>query len=119
MSPNTAVRNTYRPLETCIAWVNQPVSKPTMNDLRIRGHSYRNFEPAEMRDFLGYIESGRFKPLLEAVSKFYRALDPDERRRFWKRNPGLMAWVRVYNRAEDLRVWDEYAPGGWKEYETL
>lgn len=102
----------------------------TASEFRRRGHSYRNHEPHEFwhamaahvnnpetglsrpaaRDILGYLEGGRFDPMLEATSKVYRALDPDERREFWRRNPDLMEWTCVWNVAQDLMDWRTERP---------
>lgn len=77
-----------------------------------RGHSWRGWEPAELRtvakqggeadvrEVLQFIESGRFYPMLKATHRMYVHLDPDERQEFWRRNPDLMRWVNVYEIAE-------------------
>lgn len=85
-----------------------------LSELMARGHSYRNFEPAEIRGladttdkaqgrmFFDWFESGRFAPMLDATHAMYCALDPDERFTFRSRNPDLMEWCSVWAYCEDL-----------------
>lgn len=92
----------------------------TVYDLRKRSHSWRNYGPdefveaaiadgkVEARTELSAVESGRFEPMLEAGSKFFRALDPDERREFANRNPDMMRWLGAWNMLQDLNPWNEY-----------
>lgn len=93
-------------------------------NLIMRGHSIRNFEPHEIRqlahnegkqsarEVLRFIESGRFEPMLDATHKMFRALDPDERRAFAERNPGIMEWVNVWAFTEDLIEFDKFVDIG-------
>lgn len=94
---------------------------PKIQELRQRGHSYRNFTPSEIRelledddipndqirDFFEFMESGRFRPMLKSTHKMFAALDPDEAEAFWRRNPDLMAWVNTWAKSEDLIDWAE------------
>jgi len=48
------------------------------------------------------VEAGRFSDMLSELRKFYGPLDPDERKTFSRRNPGLMMWLSVRNEANDL-----------------
>lgn len=85
----------------------------TPQELRRRGHSYRNFEPEDVdaiidsegdaaaREFLDFIESGRWAPLLRALHKAYIPLDTDEQNTLWRRNPDLLSWAGVWARAND------------------
>lgn len=91
-----------------------------------RGHSWRGWEPAELRqkvqegemtktelrETLKFIEGGRFEPMLEATHKFYIPLDPDERKEFWRRNPDLMRWVNVWAIANTLNRATTHKPKG-------
>lgn len=103
---------------------------PTLDELRRRGHSYRNFDPYEVanlmdesgrgegRQFLGWVESGRMQPMLKATFDFYVPLDPDERKMFWRRNPDLMRWTVVYAISEHLNTLTQFKPDDvtlWKE----
>lgn len=88
-----------------------------VNELTYRGHSYRNFEPSEIRElledenvpngdireFFEFMESGRFEPMLYHTHKMFCSLDVDECETFWKNNPELLAWVSVWGKSEDLR----------------
>jgi len=79
-----------------------------MEEIGARPHSYRNWDPDEIariafqegeytaREWLQYIEAGRFNEMLEAIHKMYVPLDADERETFWKRNPSVMVWVHVW-----------------------
>jgi hypothetical protein len=78
--------------------------------MRLRSHSYRNYEPEEffylaesdeidnqeLLDEMKIIEGGRLVPMLDEVYAFFIPLDLDERRTFNERNPDLMAWVEAY-----------------------
>lgn len=96
-----------------------------LQDLRSRGHSYRNFEPgevldildyadenedydlqADVRDFLRFMEDGRFRAMLDEAHNMIARLDPDEVADFRESNPDLARWVNVFARAEDLRPFE-------------
>jgi hypothetical protein len=92
----------------------------TAFDLAGRPHSWRHYEPedfieanrndptVEVRKELQIVESGRFYDMLEAGHKFFRALDPDERRDFAQANPDLIAWIGVYAHLNHLNTFEEY-----------
>lgn len=91
-------------------------------DMIRRGHSWRGWEPAELRkeakrgndqevrEVLEFIEDGRFRPILKAIHSFYVRLDVDERKEFWRRNPDLMRWVNVFGVAEHLNKATTHKP---------
>lgn len=93
----------------------------TPKDLDLRPFSIRNFEPEEFivaaqnggkaaaRKSLRRVESGRFEPMLAEGHKFFRALDPDERRDFAEANPGLMKWLGVWGFLEDLITFPKHS----------
>lgn len=95
---------------------------PTLNELRRRGHSYRNFEPHEVmqlmkeegrgagRQFLAFMESGRYETMLDAAHDMYVRLDADEAKTFWRRNPDLMRWVMVWGVSEHLNPATKHKP---------
>lgn len=79
-----------------------------MDEVRRTPHSYRNWEPELLvriafqegeytaREWLGFIEAGRFENMLEAIHKMYIPLDKDERETFWRRNAPVLRWVHVW-----------------------
>lgn len=71
------------------------------------------------REVIGRIESGRFKPMLKAGFKFFGPLDPDERRTFARRNPGVIMWLSAYGFTEDLIWGDQFFPFTEGIYPTL
>lgn len=90
-----------------------------LESLKTRRRSYRNFTPHEIRqiltngnfearEVLGRIESGRFDPVLGRGHKFFAPLDPDERRLFARRNPGMMEWISVWGAAQHLIHGDQF-----------
>jgi hypothetical protein len=54
------------------------------------------------RELLGRVEAGRFEPMLSELMTFFSRLDPDERRMFSRRNPGLIMWLSVYGESNHL-----------------
>lgn len=99
-----------------------------IQEMRYRGHSLRNFDPAEfyekydeaeqekdydkvreLRKALKRVESGRFYPVLEANHKMFAALDPDEKEAWAEANPVMMEWTGVYGLVEDLTGFPEYS----------
>lgn len=56
------------------------------------------------RALLGRIEDGRFEPALSDGHTFFAPLDPDERRTFVRRNPGVTMWISVYGHTNHL-IW--------------
>lgn len=93
---------------------------PTAQDLRARGHPYRNFHPHEVRtvfqsqgmdaggSVLGFIEGGRFDPFLESLSEFFFKLDDDEKELFTQRNPDAVQWMSVWNDVEGLNPYPAF-----------
>lgn len=96
-----------------------PRRTPLIDDLGERRRSYRNFTPQDFRevwmDAAGdhtqealvrnlwkRIESNRFRPVLRFGHKFFTPLDPDERRSWARRNPGLIEWISVWAMTEHL-----------------
>jgi len=55
-----------------------------------------------VRELLERIEAGRFLPMLADGMTFFSPLDPDERRMFSRRNPGVMMWISVYGESNHL-----------------
>lgn len=53
----------------------------------------------DLRGLLAFIESGRFDPMLASLSTFLSKLDHDEAVLFTRRNPDMVEWVSVWNRA--------------------
>jgi hypothetical protein len=96
-----------------------------IQELTAGSHSYRNFNPAGFWDelprggppsnedrevvhqSLQFIESGRFEPLLEALSDFFFKLDTDEMRLFTRRNPDVVEWMGVWNKSKGLNSYRE------------
>lgn len=94
-------------------------------EMTLRPHSYRNyspeefhylmdqeFDPVKVRELFSSIEGsrkgGRLENAVEKTYKFFGPLDEDERQ-FWSdRNPGMMEWLNVWARAQDLRQFREY-----------
>lgn len=92
-----------------------------------RGHSYRNYTPKEFIEYsldeegklddekqtearmvLRRMEGGRFHPMLDKISLMFSHLDPDEKKMFASRNPGIMRWVGVFGFLEDLNTFENY-----------
>jgi len=62
-----------------------------------------DFTAKEVSDeLLERVEAGRFRPMLSELMTFYTPLDPDERRTFSRRNPGLIMWLSVYGESNHL-----------------
>lgn len=98
----------------------EPIMDRTLqDDLGKRRRSYRNFTPddfrriwtdaagdhrdeAQVRELWKRIEANRFQPVLETGHKFFSPLDPDERKSWARRNPGLIEWVSVWGMTEHL-----------------
>ena len=55
-----------------------------------------------VRQLLSRVEGGRFQEMLSEMMSFYAPLDPDERRMFSRRNPGLTMWLSVFGESEHL-----------------
>lgn len=80
----------------------------TTTDLRLRAHSWRNYEPLEFvaaaqndgriaaLDELRAVEAGRFETMLDQTWAFFEPLDEDERQEWAARNQGMMDWVAVF-----------------------
>jgi hypothetical protein len=97
--------------------VEEATSKRQLpQDVQFRPHSYREWSPeeflewqnqgippAELRDEMRFIESGRMDNMLKALHKFWIPLDPDEKETFSQRNPGLMQWLEAWASLEGLR----------------
>lgn len=62
------------------------------------------------RAILERIEAGRFEPMLSKGFYFFGALDPDERRMFGRRNPGLVMWISAYGESNHLLHREELFP---------
>lgn len=92
-----------------------------------RGHSYRNYKPkdfieyaigddngldeekyVEARMVLRRMEGRRFHPMLDKISMMFSRLDPDEKKMFARKNPGLTKWIGVYGFLEELNTYEEY-----------
>lgn len=90
----------------------QSRSPPDFAEFRSRGHSYRNFNPREIRraiesdesdmdadaavDLLQFIESGRYWPYLEAVHDLLAEWIADSAEVFARRNPDAVEWAALY-----------------------
>lgn len=48
------------------------------------------------------IEAGRFEPVASNAHTFFAPLDPDERRLFARRNPGMTEWLSIWGFLQDL-----------------
>lgn len=84
-----------------------------------RAHSYRNFDPAELRKLhansgndevqavFAFIESGRIDDIAEALSEFFFKLDADEQELFIDRNPDLVQYMSAWNEAHGLNPFED------------
>jgi len=100
----------------------------TLNELRKRGHSYRNFEPYEIaqlmtdqsrdtgREFLAWMEGGRFQPMCKQVWNMSKSLDIDEIETFWRRNPDVMRWATIWAVSETVSLPNRFKPDGIPMY---
>lgn len=83
-------------------------SNGSLNEFRRPGHSYRNFIPADLFDLasatdrdtalegLSFIESGRFRPMIETADELLAGIDEEYRPDWIARNPDLTEYVLVY-----------------------
>lgn len=55
----------------------------------------------KVMDRMQHAEDGRFEKMVDAVHRQVSALDPDERRLFADRNPGLMARVKEWGAIQE------------------
>lgn len=102
-----------------------PTNPPTVQELKDRTHSWREYDPAEfealllqgassreINEALNSMErsrsGSRFTPMLDETHKFFRALDADERKEFWDKNPNLMRWTTIWAASQDLMTFPKY-----------
>lgn len=57
----------------------------------------------KIRSEMKHAEDGRFHEMVDTVHRQIRALDPDERELFAKRNPGLTARAKEFGVIEDAQ----------------
>ena len=71
------------------------------------------------RGLLHRVEDHRFDDMLKAWHNAYAPLDPDERKMFSRRNPGLIMWLSAYGKGHHLIWGEQLTPHEWPTIDRL